>query len=122
MNKVVFVKAYFVPVGKNEVVKVPTGEKKKGFLGVESEVMKEERKWVQTGFSDSMIDTSRLTKDMQEAIEQLNKEGYEVVSVTHVISGSYNYDWKHAAGDTWAYSYGYGYSYTDGLMVVASKA
>jgi len=112
MNKVVFVKAYFSPVGKNEVVKIPTGEKKKGFLGGESDVMREEKKWVQTGFSDSIIDTGRLTKDLQETVEKLNKEGYEIVSLTQVISGQYAYDYR---------SYGYGYSYTDGLLVVARK-
>jgi len=112
MNKVVFVKAYFSPVGKNEVVKIPTGEKKKRFLGGESDVMREEKKWVQTGFSDSIIDTGRLTKNLQETVEKLNNEGYEIVSLTQIISGQYAYDFR---------SYGYGYSYTDGLMVVARK-
>ena len=119
MNKVVFVKAYFVPVGENKVVKVPTGEKKKGFLGGESDVTKDERKWVQTGFSDCMIDSGRLTKDLEEAVIKLNKEGYEVVSVTQVISGDYS--WKTQAMAQGGAGYGYGFSYTDGLMVVARK-
>jgi len=119
MNKVVFVKAYFSPIGKNEVVKVPTGQKKKGFLGSESDVMREEKKWVQTGFSDCIIDKERLTKDLQEAVEILNKEGYEVVSVSDVISG--NWRWDASTGVNTSYGYGYGYSYTDGLMVVARK-
>lgn len=33
MNKVVYVPAFFEPVGKNKKVKVPTGEKKKVFSG-----------------------------------------------------------------------------------------
>jgi len=119
MNKVVFVQAYFVAVGENRIVKIPTGEKKKGFLGGESDVTREEKKWVQTGFSDKQIDTARLTKDLQEAVERLNKEGYEVVSVSDVISGDYNYklEWAAQAGR----GMGYGYSYTDGLLVVARK-
>lgn len=32
MNKVVFVQAYFAPIGKQQMVKVPTGEKKKDFF------------------------------------------------------------------------------------------
>jgi len=123
-NKVIFVQAYFAPIGKEQVVKVPTGEKKKGFLGGESDVTRNEKKWVQTGFSDRQIDTTRLTKDLQEAIEKLNKEGYEVVSVTEVTSGAYNWSYKDSNGmnSGGGYGYGYGYSYTDGLMVVAQKA
>ncbi|MBM3182362.1 MAG: hypothetical protein FJZ86_18755 [Chloroflexi bacterium] len=119
-NKVVFVQAYFAPIGKEQVVKVPTGEKKKGFLGGESDVTRNEKKWVQTGFSDSEIDTSRLTKDLQEAVERLNKEGYEVVSVTQIISGAHH--WAGNKEMYYSYAYGYGYSYTDGLMVIARKA
>ena len=119
MNKVVFVQAYFAPIGKEQVVKVSTGEKKKGFLGGESDVTRDEKKWVQTGFSDKQIDTVHLTKDLQETVERLNKDGYEVVSVTQVISGdhfAYSSDRIQQS-----YGYGYGYSYTDGLMVVARK-
>lgn len=121
MNKVVFVQAYFAPIGKNQVVKVPTGEKKKGLFGNETDVTRDETRWVQTGFSDTLIDTVRLEKDMQQIVENLNKDGYEVVSVTSVNSGAYNYEYKKEAGAAWGYSYGYGYSYTDGLMIVARK-
>lgn len=119
MNKVVFVQAYFAPVGKEQNVKVPTGEKKTGFFGGETDVTRTEKKWVQTGFSDRQIDTIRLTKDLQEAIDRLNKDGYEVVSVNEVTSGNYN--WQANTSVNTSYGYGYGYSYTDGLMVVARK-
>jgi hypothetical protein len=118
-NKVVFVQAYFKPLLSEQVVKVSTGEKKKGFLGGESDVMRDEKKLVQTGFSDSQIDTERLTKDLEETVERLNKDGYEVVNVTQVISGRYAH--KHDYGAGYGWGYGYGYSYTDGLMVVAQK-
>lgn len=121
MNKVVFVQAYFAPIGKNQVVKVPTGEKKKGLFGNESDVTRDETRWVQTGFSDTLIDTIRLAKDMQQAVDTLNQQGYEVVSVNNINSGAYNYEYKKEAGAAWGYSYGYGYSYTDGLMIVARK-
>jgi hypothetical protein len=119
MNKVVFVQAYFAPIGKEQVVKVPTGEKKRGLLGGESDVTRNEKKWVQTGFSDREIDARRLTKDLQDAIEKLNKDGYEVISVTEVTSGNYN--WEKNTSMYYSYGYGYGYSYTEGLMVVARK-
>ena len=101
MNKVVFVQAYFAPVGEEQVVKVPTGKKKKRFLGGESDVMKEKKKWVQTGFSDSKIDTRRLTKDLQEAVERLSADGYEVVSVTQVISGGYSWERQTSQYYSW---------------------
>jgi len=120
MNKVVFVQAQFKSIGSEKVVKVPTGEKKKGFLGGESDITRDEKKWVQIGVSDCQIDTERLTKDLQEMVEHLNKDGYEVVNVTQVISGRYSHKAESGAGYGWGY--GYGYSITDGLMVVARKA
>lgn len=120
MNKVVFVQAHFKPLISEQIVKVPTGEKKKGLLGGTSDVTRDEKKLVQTGFSDSQIDTERLTMDLQEAIAHLNKDGYDVVNVTEVISGRYAH--KHDYGAGYGWGYGYGYSYTDGLMVIARKA
>jgi hypothetical protein len=120
MNRVVFVQAYFAPIGEERLVKVPTGEMTKGFLGSVAEVTRTEKKWVQTGFSDKQIDTGRLTKDLQEAVERLNKDGYDVVSVSDVISGDYS--WKYSGINQGGYGYGYGYSYTDGLIVIAHKA
>lgn len=119
MNKVVFVRAHFAPVGEMRVIKVPTGEKTRGFLGSVGDVTRDEKKWVQTGFSDREIDTGRLTKDLQEAVDGLNNDGYEVVSVTQVTSGAYSF---RASNDVnQSYGYGYGYSYTDGLMIVTRK-
>ncbi|WP_220347739.1 hypothetical protein [Alkalilimnicola ehrlichii] len=40
-NKVVFVKAQFKPVGEEVAVKVPTGEKKKGFLGAKKTLQRQ---------------------------------------------------------------------------------
>ena len=117
MNKVVFINAYFVPVGEEKEIVVDTGEKKSGFLGTETSITRKEKKWTQTGFSKSIIDTKRLTEDLNVTVENLNKEGYEVVTVTNVISGEFDYD-NYSGTRT----YGYGYSYTDGLMVVGRKA
>lgn len=120
MNQVVFVAAYFEPVIQEQIVKVPTGEKKKGLLG-ESNVMREEKKMVQTGVSDKKIDTIRLTNDLHQVVEGLNKSGFEVVSVTAVASGKHGYENYSRHPNTADTAVSWGYSYTDGLMVVARK-
>jgi len=135
LDKVVYVKAYFLPIGKEVTVKVPTGETKKGLLGGQKQVMRKEKQWKQIGWSDCEIDSERLANDLQKAIESLNQEGYLVKSITPVISGAYNYQYKaegitsspRILGDTEAvrggasYGYGYGYSYTDSLIIHATK-
>lgn len=65
-----------------------------------------------------IIDGTKLAKSLEQAIEQLNKDGFEIVSVMPTTSGFGSY-----AGDTGAfeYSYGYGYSYTEGIILVARK-
>lgn len=126
MNKVVYVPAFFEAVGKNKVVKVPTGEKKKGFFGGEKEITEKETQWVQTGWSDCYIDNERLARDLEETVSGLNDQGYEVVSVTPVTSGSYNFKYDARSGGFegkgyGGYGYGYGYSYTSSLIVTARK-
>lgn len=126
MNKVVHVPAFFVPVGKNKTVKVATGETKKGFFGGEKDVFRKESQWEQTGWSDCRIDSERLANDLAEVIKGLNSEDYEVVSVTPITSGSY--DWKYNVksggyqdSGYGGYGYGYGYSFTNSLIVTAKK-
>ena len=128
LNKVVYVNAFFKPIGKNVTVKVPTGETKKGFFGADKEVVTKETQWKQTGWSDKEIDGQRLANDINSAIEQLNKEGYEVVTIDSIISGTYSYNWDrygrastHSGGADSCYSYGYGYSYTEGVTIIAKK-
>ncbi len=126
MNKVVYIPAYFAPIGKEKIVKIPTGEKTKGLFG-EKEVCRKEKRWVQTGHSDCKIDGQRLARDLDEAIKKLNELGYEIVSITSVMSGEYKYEhkndhaWAANSGYGWGYGYGYGFSYTDSLIVVAKK-
>lgn len=126
MNKVIHIPAYFESIGKEKTIEVPTGEKKKGFFGGEKDVTRKETKWEQTGWSDSRIDSKRLAQDLSDAIDTLNKEGFEVVSVTPVTSGAYDWAYKvdtfKGVGEGgYAYGYGYGYSYTNSLIVTAKK-
>ena len=126
MNKVVHIPAFFEPVGKDKTIKVPTGEKKKGFFGGEKDVTRKETKWEQTGWSDCRIDSERLANDLAREVEQLNKDGFEIVSVTPITSGSY--DWKynvssggHQSKGYGGYGYGYGFSYTNSLIITAKS-
>jgi hypothetical protein len=66
-----------------------------------------------------LIDGMRLAKNLEQAIELLNKDGYEIVSVTPITSGFGTYAAQTGA---FGYSYGYGYSYTEGIIVVGRKA
>lgn len=136
MDKVVHVKAYFQPIGKEVTVQVPTGETKKGLFGGEKQITRSEKQWKQTGWSDCEIDGERLANDLQQVIEEFNQDGYCVKSITSVLSGTYNYQYKSEGisssprllSDTEAvtggasYGYGYGYSYTESLIVHASKS
>ncbi|MGM0951346.1 MAG: hypothetical protein ACQEW7_00055 [Pseudomonadota bacterium] len=124
MNKVVYISTYGKPVGKDVAKKVATGETKKGLFGGEKEITKKVTEWEQTGYSSCLMDGERLSQDIQKAVNELNNEGYEVVAVTPVISGNFNYDYKTTGsghnGDS-GYGYGYGYSYTEGVTIIAKK-
>lgn len=136
MNKVVFVEAHFKPLYKEVAVKVPTGETKRGLFGGEKEVLRKETQVQQVGWSDSEIDGARLARDVAQAVEALNSDGFEVISMTAVASGSYRYEYKigqitssarvvrdtEAISGNTGYSYGYGYSYTEGVLLVARLA
>lgn len=135
MNKVVYISAHFKPVGKYATVQVPTGETKKGFFGGEKAVYAEEKQWQQTGWSDCLLDGQRLSQDIARAVDSLNQDGFEVVSVTPVTSGAYFYQYN-AQGITssprilletekvsggGSYGFGYGFSFTEGVTVIARK-
>ena len=135
MDKVVYVKAYFRPIGKEVTVEVPTGETKKGLFGGEKQITRKEKQWKSTGWSDCDIDGERLTEDLQRTIDALNKEGYSIKSITSILSGAYNYRYEveditssprifrdtEAVKGGASYGYGYGYSYTESLIVHATK-
>lgn len=126
MQKVIYIRASFKPVGKNVTKNVPTGEKKKTFFGGEKDVIEQVTEWEQTGYSDCQIDGALLAEQIGEVIASLNSEGYKVVQIIPVTSGRYNWDYKvdsivtgnHGA---YAYAYGYGYSYTEGVTIVAER-
>jgi len=94
MNKVVYVKAYFRSEGK----KGGSGEG-----------------------SDCVIDGARLAGDVEKAVAVLNREGYEVVAISGVLSGAHHHRVDLYSVDDGAYGYGYGFSYTEGVMIIGTK-
>jgi len=121
MNKVVYVPSFFKRVGKNVTKKVPTGEKKKGLFGGEKDVTEKVTEWVDTGCSETEIDGSRLSQDIEKAVHELNSEGYEVVSVSEVTSGRYSWKMNSGGVNIGGWGYGYGYSITEGVTIIARK-
>jgi pantoate kinase len=111
MNKVVYVPAHKAPMFKRVVRKESTGDTKTGIFGREIKLTRGVSEKVLSGYSDSKIDGQRLSKDIQKAVDNLNKKGYEVICISEVTSGSYAWDGhKH-----------YGYSYTEGVNIIAKK-
>lgn len=106
LNKVVYIPAFFEPIGKDKKIKVPTGEKKKGFFGGEKDVTRKETKWEQTGWSDCSIDSARLASDLAQEVEKLNRDGFEIVSVTPITSGAYDWSYKVNSGGFEGKGYG----------------
>ncbi|HFT3112826.1 TPA: hypothetical protein ACH3IE_004993 [Salmonella enterica subsp. enterica serovar Paratyphi B] len=125
MNKTVYVPSYFQPVYKEVTVKVPTGKTRR-FLGIidfEEKINKKEI--VQKGWSDCQIDAERLSEDVNNTINNLNDNGFEVISITPVTSGYWGakYDSGSITNGTGrgGYGYGYGYSYIEGVLILAKQ-
>ncbi len=59
------------------------------------------------------VDGDQLAQDVEDVCNTFIQDGYEIVSITPVISGSNNY--KNGVG------FGYGFGYTSGVVVVAKK-
>lgn len=112
-------------------VGVRTIQKKKGIFSsevveVEEPVFEEVVERVPTGkYSDRHINIDDFARMITDACNDLDKKGYEVVKISEVIEGRYNYAWdKYGTSVNSAptcYSYGYGYSVTDGVVIIGKK-
>jgi len=65
---------------------------------------KQARKMI--GFSDCAVDGVAVAEQLEETINPYLAQGYELFSITPIISGN----WSAAAS--------YGYSFTEGIVVV----
>lgn len=111
MNRSVWVPSHWTPTYDEQDVEVPTGRTR--FLrGQETRV---EHRRVPAGESDSIVDGRRLRDDIQAAIDQLNADGYRVVTITPVQSGAHDseYYMQGAAG--------YGFGYTQGVIIIGES-
>lgn len=125
--KTVFVAATFVKLYEVQAVQVPTGEVKRGLFGIgEKLVIRTERRRVEIGVSDSEIDGAALAESVESAVSSLAAEGYQVVSVTSVVSGAYRFSAISSSPRVTRETeqiegggYGYGYSFTSGVLVLA---
>lgn len=82
-------------------------------------------------FSDSpggaTIDLGAYISEINNACYRLSRQGYEIVSVTPLISGHAGYKNKtdhsiiQKAGWGWGWGAGWGYSFTEGVVLLARK-
>lgn len=97
--------------------------KEKGFFGsssvmVEEPVFEEYEELVPTGErSNTFINIEDFSNKIMAACNLLADEGYEVVHISDVIDGRYNFETKFNGDAGWGY--GYGYSVTDGAVITA---
>lgn len=105
---------------------------RKGFLGKEVEVVEidepiyeEVTEKVPTGkYSQTYIDMDAYAKAITEQCNDLHEQGYDVIKITEVIEGKYNWDkyGTSAVGNGGAPTcYSYGYSVTDGVVIIGKK-
>jgi hypothetical protein len=120
MNKIFFVPSKMCASEKTKKKAAPTGNSKKVFGGVLSVPdTKRVEEVVPTGVSDCQVDNVTLAFDLEAKLHELKVNGYVIVNITPIISGTYSYNaqWsiKFSAG------YGCGFSYTHGMMIIARK-
>ena len=118
MNRTVFIRAPFKVVSE-----LKAGEYDRGFFG--KQVVEEDIQEL----SKSEIDGEKLALLVGEAIAELNRNGYRIVSLTPVTSGAFDSHgnvvrssdvWQEVSG-AHSISYGYGYSYTEGIIILAER-
>jgi len=108
MNKVVYVKALFKSKGNEGTDDAHSGEMTLQRIPMEC--------------SHCEIDDYRLATDLGKAIQKLNTEGFEVVSVSEVTSGRFHYRPDDGTVvENPGHEIGYGCSYTEGVLIVARK-
>ncbi|MCC4222415.1 hypothetical protein LL295_02680 [Vibrio campbellii] len=128
--KSIWVKAPFVEKGYWDKQQVQVGseikEVPKGLLRKkqteEVPVFEEQDVWVCTSHSDKQIDGERFNKIIEETVLKLDMEGFDIISITPVISGQYDYgDSVRNVNIDVVKSYGYGFSYTEGVTILAKS-
>lgn len=104
--------------GTKTVTKTKGVFKKEEYL-VEEPIYENITETTETGeYSDSFIDIENLSVKIEQACNDLDYEGYDIMNIFDVTSGRYSYDGSYnLEGAGWGY--GYGYSVTDGVIITA---
>lgn len=118
-------------IGKQVNKKVGTGEYKKSLFGKGAEKMKNEKVWIKTGYSDCSVDGIATNDRLNEMISKIEKDGFDIVTITAVTSGSWKYETgslRNESGviiknqtNAGGWGYGYGYSFTSGYIISAKN-
>lgn len=109
-------------VGTKRVVK-NMGIFNKKEIEVDEPVYESERQWVPTGKqSDVQIDAEHFGQMIENACNDLHSEGYDIISITPIVRGNYQYKeqsgiLKKGTGSI-GHSFGFGYSVTDGVVII----
>ena len=139
MYKTVWVRAEmggtFTQITKQRQIGTKQITKEKGFFGgksstIEEPIYEDYEERVPTGeLSDTFIDIEGFSKKIMDACNSLADEGYDVVHISDVIDGRYNFATRElqnknsglGTGSSWGggWGYGYGYSVTDGAVITA---
>lgn len=131
------VRAQMLPLFEQKTVRKQVGvrtiQKKKGLFSsaiveIEEPIFEEVVERVPTGkHSERFIDMDDLAKRITEACNDLDASGYDVIKISEIVGGWYDFKYlangtrgdNHCSGG--GYSYGYGYSVTDGVVIIAQK-
>jgi hypothetical protein len=115
MYKTIFVSSKFKKT--QERFSENKGQSESLWLG-KSDIPKDDIKYEPNHkYSDCLVDGHRLSVETGEAIKKLGEEGFRVVNISPITSGSYEVFSGLAANS----SFGYGFSYTEGVLICAEK-
>ena len=125
--KTVSIRANMAPVmkevTKNRQIGTKTIKKTKGVFKKEEyeeeqPIFENYKEMVPTGeYSDTSINIEEFSEMIMKVCNDLHSEGYDVINMSDIIDGRYQWDTIHILSEFTGY--GFGYSVTDGMIVTA---
>jgi hypothetical protein len=76
---------------------------------------------VEWGKSPCRIDGAKLAQDMKTAMEALQDQGYEILHITEVLSGTYGYHPYSNSSLSADTAVSFGWSFLEGVVITARK-
>ncbi|MEM9283611.1 MAG: hypothetical protein AAGA96_17455 [Verrucomicrobiota bacterium] len=128
-TRVIRIEAKFLPHYRTVEKEVNTGETKKSLFGKEKPITETITEREEAGTSDSKVDGEHFRAELERAIADLVRDGYQIQSILPIESGSHHSESgtvdgvnNAGVGVVWGgYGYGYGFSYTESILVVGIK-